>query len=702
MSPIYFKAGDPIFEGINDQYCPGEDNITISGGFAEVEGAELYKNMPQCSDSFFSSGVEDNGRGCCKVEDVNTKCRDYTGNVNYDMGLKIIDPTSKNKYDVCLSLPFREKLPDFKNFIKLIIQILIALIITAITATCLEFWLKYGNLSRNFYYESNCARHNITDSYYNKNIKAFQEIEDNKPYLDNEISLIDFMFPKRLTFYPYPLPVGQEKQIGGGKWQSADKDKLGRSQPNKKSKDDCKVGFPYNLIKMTNNEHFPTFLKIPIKCFSLFFLFSMYLARKPINLIYRKTSDYYQNYIEGKDIRSNIIYFILLWLVFIPLVFIILLGQLIISIFGPIYNIIIQIILNFSSPKKFINLFSIEDDFKHKVDKSIKDGFDVGNEEEKKQITEYYKIINLKTIKDLLIPLFVNYKEIEPNKISNKKKQEYKKAGFAFCAYIALLILSIVKYITGGDTSNFDPSNLGEEDIPDFETSADNVNMDTLKSGGRWLGSIIISSIVVFILLVLFIFGAIFAARAGQKKREDGSHAVARTAAATATAMVALGGSNLMERAKAETMRAKRDTFNKMGKIKNDSVNYVKENPDNIQTKLLNAKRFFWSFPIKMLQIVIFVFYLLICIMLFGGLGNLMASMWFVISKLVYFFYIPLSNFKKFLNIIKQHGNLLTIMLCLNVIVGSGVYLDKAVTSIMSLILSVIVVYKCYMYFNQY
>ena len=59
--------------------------------------------MPQCSDSFFSSGLEDNGRGCCKVEDVNTKCRDYTGNVNYDMGLKIIDPTSNNKYDVCLS-----------------------------------------------------------------------------------------------------------------------------------------------------------------------------------------------------------------------------------------------------------------------------------------------------------------------------------------------------------------------------------------------------------------------------------------------------------------------------------------------------------------------------------------------------------------------------------------------------------------------
>tara|TARA_X000000950_G_C13852884_1_gene635300 strand:- start:1333 stop:1749 length:417 start_codon:yes stop_codon:yes gene_type:complete len=138
-----------------------------------------------------------------------------------------------------------------------------------------------------------------------------------------------------------------------------------------------------------------------------------------------------------------------------------------------------------------------------------------------------------------------------------------------------------------------------------------------------------------------------------------------------------------------------------MNKIKEKNVDYVTSNPGDIQTKLLNAKRFFWSFPIKMLQIVIFVFYLLICFMLFGGLGNLMASMWLLISKLVYFFYIPLSNFKKFLNIIKQHGNLLTIMLCLNVIVGSGVYLDKAVTSIMSLILSVIVVYKCYMYFNQ-
>ena len=132
--------------------------------------------------------------------------------------------------------------------------------------------------------------------------------------------------------------------------------------------------------------------------------------------------------------------------------------------FGPIYNIIIQIILNFSSPKKFINLFSQEDDFKNKA---IKPGFDVRNEADIEQITEYYKIINLKTIKDSLIPLFVNYKDMldkEQLKIPNKKKQEYKKAGYAFCAYIALLILSIVKYITGGDTSN-----LGEEDIPDFE-----------------------------------------------------------------------------------------------------------------------------------------------------------------------------------------------------------------------------------------
>ena len=118
-------------------------------------------------------------------------------------------------------LPFREKLPDFKNFIKLIIQILIALIITAITATCLEFWLKYGNLSRNFYYESNCVRHNPTDRYFNKDLTDSEESKD-KPYLDTEISLIDFMFPKRLTFYPYPYPsplVGEADR--GGKWQSA-------------------------------------------------------------------------------------------------------------------------------------------------------------------------------------------------------------------------------------------------------------------------------------------------------------------------------------------------------------------------------------------------------------------------------------------------------------------------------------------------
>ena len=625
MSPIYFKAGDSIFvdNNISQEKCPDKSSISISGVFVIAQGEALYDAMPTCDNDFFTNDLGEQGRGCCKAEDETTKCSDYTGNVNYDMGLKIVDPASETntKYNVCLSLPFRERLPNFKNFIQLILQILIALIITAIIASCLEFWMKYGIICKHFYYESDCQRHNHSDRYYN------ESDAESEYYHPNQISLIDFMFPKRLTFYPYPIPIPKDESepdaalTGGGKWHneiSENCDKPYKSPSAFKAKKECsKPGFPYNLINIANK--MPAFiLKLPLKCFALFFLFSIYLARKFLNYCYKNTSELYKKYLENGTIRSNVFFFVLLWVGFMPVSLSIFLGQIFISPIGFFYNLIVQYYVN-RKPEKFINLFSKIDDFKQKINsEGSRDGLlektDQGDSHVK-EIADYYKIINFDDFKNCF--LFRNTYSYDYGRhcLFNSREKtialDYFRSLFLLILYIILIFVSF-----------FNPY---------------------LSLLWRLVLGIIfiISSSVIGLLLVF--------------------------------ALVARLGM--------------------VGFLKVDFLTGLEE-------RFLKIIRCFWAIPCKVINFIVVVFLLLICVMLFGGLGNVFAGMWLLITKLIYFFYIPLSNFKRFLSIIKQHGNLLTIMLCLNVIIGSGIYLDKAVTSIMSLILAAIVLYKSYMHFN--
>ena len=654
MSPIYFKAGDSILEGINQEYCPDKSSISISGVFMIAEGQELYDNMPSCDNDFFTNDLEEQGRGCCKAgvieNDDTTKCSDYTGNVNYDMGLKIVDPDSdtNTKYNVCLSLPFRERLPNFKNFIKLIFQILIALIITAIIASCLEFWLKYGNVCKYFYYESDCQRHNPSDSYYN------ESDAESEYYQPNHISLIDFMFPKRLTFYPYPIPKdnpekkADENLTGGAKWQDNISEKCDKPYKSTtsafKAKQECKPGFPYNLIDIANKMP-ALILKLPLKCFALFFLFSIYIARKFLNFCYRNTSELYKKYVENGAVKSNVFFFVLLWVGFMPVALSILLGQILISPIGLVYNLIVQYLVD-RKPEKFINLFSKKDDFKKKFDsKDWSDGFDLtkmGSEnKDVKKIADYYKIMNYDDLKNLILfrnTYSYNYDhDYLFNSVEKTITLDYFRSLFLLILYIILIFVSLSRMSGTPKQKTF---------------------------WGFWF---------IFYIFTSFIIGLLFL-----------------VALVAAIAILVINTKNKNKKNPANT------SPNPLNNDPNGNTELVKQ----LQKDCLKIIRCFWAIPCKVINFIVVFFLLLICVMLFGGLGNVFAGMWLLISKLIYFFFIPLSNFKRFLNIIKQHGNLLTIMLCLNVIIGSGVYLDKAVTSIMSLILAAIVLYKSYMHLN--
>jgi len=125
--------------------------------------------------------------------------------------------------------------------------------------------------------------------------------------------------------------------------------------------------------------------------------------------------------------------------------------------------------------------------------------------------------------------------------------------------------------------------------------------------------------------------------------------------------------------------------------------------------KLMNYKKMFFSAyeykEKRLLHIVIghifldilLIFPIMIMISLSLGIGlisSTIAFLYIVASLLFNMFYIPLSNTVEFLDIIKSHGNLLTILFCVTVLVASLSRLNNVTTGIIGGILAVIILIK--------
>ena len=79
-------------------------------------------------------------------------------------------------------------------------------------------------------------------------------------------------------------------------------------------------------------------------------------------------------------------------------------------------------------------------------------------------------------------------------------------------------------------------------------------------------------------------------------------------------------------------------------------------------------------------------------------MGSTVAFLYMVTSLLFNMFYIPLSNIVEFLDIIKSHGNLLTILFCITILVASLNRLNNITTGILGGLLAIIILYKVLKY----
>ena len=107
---------------------------------------------------------------------------------------------------------------------------------------------------------------------------------------------------------------------------------------------------------------------------------------------------------------------------------------------------------------------------------------------------------------------------------------------------------------------------------------------------------------------------------------------------------------------------------------------------DKIKRSLLN---FLWVIP--------YLIFISLGIT-FGGISNLAATIYMVISTFFNFFYIPLSNSIELLDILKDHSSLLTVLLCITVVASSAFALDRTTTSILSSLVAILILYKVVSY----
>ena len=77
----------------------------------------------------------------------------------------------------------------------------------------------------------------------------------------------------------------------------------------------------------------------------------------------------------------------------------------------------------------------------------------------------------------------------------------------------------------------------------------------------------------------------------------------------------------------------------------------------------------------------------------FGIFGSTIAFLYIVLSLIINMIYIPLSNTVEFLDIIKSHGNLLTILFCITVLIASINKMNSVTTGILGALTAFIILY---------
>ena len=214
----------------------------------------------------------------------------------------------------------QQKNSQIQNLLLVIFISSLALLALGICGTCYEFWLKYGDSVDCLYYKSNCenAGPNI--------------IKSNGDSTSSEISLIDYVYPNNISYYPYqrckmtsnkfPSQSGGNKNEAAGFRSNYKQYALNNTRCIKVFQDKDKENkrpFPYSVADYANENIKSEILKMPFKSFSFHFLFPVLLSRIILNALLKTFSNTYQKTIEKNNYMKTFVFLISNGLIFVLL-----------------------------------------------------------------------------------------------------------------------------------------------------------------------------------------------------------------------------------------------------------------------------------------------------------------------------------------------------------------------------------------------
>lgn len=260
----------------------------------------------KCSTDFYN-GEE---TGCCYNENATSEClsKDNNTGLTFMENGKVGNICHKEDVQGVYNTLFDDP-NHIVKFLKLIALSILTLLVTAIIGTCYEFWFRYGSSIDCIYYKSKCA--NIGKS--------------------DKISLVDYMFPNNICYYPYQACSQNKKNQHGGSNKGEGIISTFAEYENAGAKcitidyDSTVYGekpIPYNLADYAINNVKSECITVLAKSISFYYLFTVLFMRKFFNYVFTRLSGYYQKGIKFNPFLSNLCFVFFTGLIFPLMAFI--------------------------------------------------------------------------------------------------------------------------------------------------------------------------------------------------------------------------------------------------------------------------------------------------------------------------------------------------------------------------------------------
>jgi hypothetical protein len=194
IDPLY--SDSPLLQGSKTDGCP---KTSTDVSYTSEHGEPVVSNISDkkicTSDMFKTDQFLENTSGCCVLADSELDCADVA-NVdaaeenNYYMGLRYSDDRSEER-KICYTTPIRKKKLHIMDLLIKVLMDIIIFIVMVLVAACYEYWIIYGKCAssgggiQTTLYDSpyNVGNHMQKDSISIKTVNDLQKPDcpDNRP-----------------------------------------------------------------------------------------------------------------------------------------------------------------------------------------------------------------------------------------------------------------------------------------------------------------------------------------------------------------------------------------------------------------------------------------------------------------------------------------------------------------------------------------